>query len=115
MIEKLITRSFKTRNGAHLAHWNTKSFSQHAALGEFYEGLLEALDKYVEAYSGAFGLVGAVPGQSIDDITEQLKGDVVWLQDNRAKLCGGVSALENIVDELSAVHLKALYKLENLR
>ena len=115
MIEKLISRSFKTRNGAHLSHWKTKSFSQHTALGEFYDELIETLDKYVEAYQGAFGLVGDVPGETIEDITKQLKGDVVWLEDNRAKLCANISALENIVDELSAVYLKTLYKLENLR
>jgi hypothetical protein len=115
MIEKLISRSFKTRNGAHLSHWTTKSFSQHSALGEFYEGLTETLDKYVEAHQGAFGLVGDVPGETIKDITQQLKGDVVWLEDNRDKLCCDIAALGNIVDELSALYLKTLYKLENLR
>jgi hypothetical protein len=115
MIEKLISRSFKSRNGAHLAHWNSKSYAQHEALGEFYGELTDLLDKFVEAYQGAFGLVGEVSGESVKDIKEQLKGDVVWLTDNRDKLCNEIPALQNIIDEIAGVHLKTLYKLENLR
>jgi hypothetical protein len=41
--------------------------------------------------------------------------DIIWLNENRARLAKGVPALENILDELTALHMKTLYKLENLR
>jgi hypothetical protein len=34
---------------AHIHHWNTDSYSQHKALGKFYDQLSDLADKYVEA------------------------------------------------------------------
>lgn len=53
MIEELISRIFKTRNQAHLSHWKTKSFSEHKALGSFYDDVIDKLDDLVEACQGS--------------------------------------------------------------
>jgi len=34
---------------AHVHHWNTASYSQHKALGKFYDQLAELADSFVEA------------------------------------------------------------------
>lgn len=34
---------------AHLHHWNTPSYAEHQALGEFYEKLSDLADTFVEA------------------------------------------------------------------
>jgi hypothetical protein len=114
MLDKLIIRAFKTRNAAHAEHWTTKSFAQHEALGEFYEDLITSLDKYVEAYQGTFGQMKKAPEQ-VEDTTEMLRGEMIWLIEHRSEIAKNVPALENILDEMSAVYMKALYKLENLR
>lgn len=114
MIEKLIDQSFKARNAAHARHWKTDSFAQHSALGEFYEDLTAALDKYVEAHQGLFGLVGKL-NSDVSDIIATLRDDLVWLNQNRDKVSRNVPALENIFDELTGVYLKTIYKLEHLR
>lgn len=57
MIEELIARVFGTRNAAHLAHWKEASGYRHETLAAFYGDVLDALDKLVEAYQGAFDLV----------------------------------------------------------
>jgi hypothetical protein len=44
-----------------------------------------------------------------------INDDIIWLNENRSKVAKGVSAIENIIDELTATHMKTLYKLENLR
>lgn len=114
MIKELITKSFKARNAAHANHWTTNSFSQHEALGEFYENLIDMLDKYVEAYQGTFGQLEQAPEQ-VDDIAKFLRKDLLWLNSNRKEIARGVPALENILDEMVAVYMKTLYKIENLR
>lgn len=114
MIKDLITKSFKARNTAHANHWTTNSFSQHEALGEFYEDLISVLDKYVEAYQGTFGQLEQAPDQA-DDIAKFLRKDMLWLNANRKEIARGVPALENILDEMVAVYMKTLYKIENLR
>jgi Family of unknown function (DUF5856) len=40
---------------AHLLHWQTKSYAQHVALGEFYESIPGLVDDLVEASVGATG------------------------------------------------------------
>jgi DNA-binding ferritin-like protein len=115
MIDKLIERGFKLRNTAHLAHWSATgagSFARHEALGEFYEELITQLDKYVEAYQGAFGVAVKEPAE---DATESMRKDMLWITEHRGEIARGVPALENILDELVALHLRTLYKLENLR
>ena len=114
MIEKLIERLFHARNAAHIAHWKTKSYAEHKALGHYYENVIEQLDSLIEAYQGTFGIIGAVEGQE-KSISTTIHDDIIWLNENRNKLGKGVPALENIVDELTATHMKTLYKLENLR
>ena len=34
-IHECVSRAFATRNDAHIAHWNTKSYAEHVALGDF--------------------------------------------------------------------------------
>ena len=114
MIKDLITKSFKTRNTAHANHWTTDSYAQHKALGHFYEDLIGALDKYVEAYQGTFGQLERVPDQ-VDDIIKTLREEMIWLNNNRSNLSKNIPALENILDEMVALYMKTLYKLESLR
>lgn len=114
MLDKLITRSFKTRDASHLAHWATKSYAQHEALGDLYDDIISATDKLVEAHQGLFGLV-KTEAKSGEEVVKLLKSDIIWLTENREEITRGVPALGNLLDELTEVYLKALYKLQNLR
>ena len=110
MIKDLITRQFEIRNRAHREHWATKNGEQHRALGEFYDGVIDGLDKYVEAYQGVFGTV-----EKSKDATQDIRDELVWLCENRSKVAKDIPALENILDELCGLYMTTLYKLENLR
>lgn len=115
MIEKLVQRAFKLRNTAHLAHWSATgegSFAKHEALGGFYEELISLLDTYVESYQGAFGIAVQQPAE---DAADSIRKDMLWITEHRSEIARGVPALENILDELVGLHLRTLYKLENLR
>ena len=114
MIEDLIERAVHARNAAHIAHWKTKSYAEHKALGHYYEDVIEQLDELIEAYQGTFGIIGNVEDQE-KNISKIIHDDIIWLNENRSKVAKGVPALENIVDELTSVHMRTLYKLENLR
>ena len=66
----LIAKLFEARDFAHHAHLQTKSYSQHKALGGFYEDVVGLADTFFETYSGKYGLVpfkmGSVPtGQEV--------------------------------------------------
>ena len=111
MIEQLIERMFALRDAAHIEHWKTDSYAQHMALGDFYEEVIDLTDKYVEAHQGTFGIIET----ESKDVSKLISDEIIWLNDNREAIAQGVSALENIIDEISGMHMKTLYKLENLK
>lgn len=116
MIEQLVARVFATRNAAHLAHWKTKSFAEHMALGSFYDDVIDKIDPLVEAYQGAFGLIGDVEVKPVapNDIVALLTQDVRWMKTNADEITKKVTALQNLLDNISETYLSTIYKLKNL-
>ena len=114
MLEELIVRIFKARDQAHMRQWATYSYSEDKALGYYYEGIIDKLDKIVEAYQCVFGPVENLPDEN-KNATELVKDEMLWLVANRAEIAKDVPGLETLIDDLTALHLKTLYKLENLR
>jgi len=119
MIEELIARVFYARNVSHFEHWQANgvgAYARHVALGEFYDGVIDALDKLVEAYQGAFELVGTVsaPKTKAEDILAILVEDAGWIEKNHEKICKGNRAVANLVDGVTEVYLTTTYKLRNL-
>jgi len=117
MIEELISRVFYARNVAHWNHWRTKSYSEHKALGKFYDDVIDAIDALVEAYQGLNGLVGAIPSpaSTTRDVTELLKADAEWIEEHHEEICGGNRAIANLIDGVTETYLTTVYKLENLK
>jgi hypothetical protein len=54
----LISVLLQASNVAKMWHWKVKSFSQHMALGELYEGLGDMTDALMEMYMGRYGTEG---------------------------------------------------------
>ena len=118
MIEELVQRVFTARDQAHLAHWATKSYSEHKALNDFYSDVLDSLDAIVENYQGFKGLLKSIKVKGYETpnaIVDILKEDVKWLNTNRSTIANNIASIENLVDELTSVYTKAIYKLVNLK
>jgi len=62
---RYFTRLLAIRDQAHVFHWQTNSFAQHEAFGEFYEDFLEGVDEMVEAIMGIKGRPTFGEGASI--------------------------------------------------
>lgn len=120
MIEELISRVFYARNVAHFEHWRATgagSFSKHMALGSFYDDVIDALDPLVEAYQGAFELIGDIPVPEVmkSDVLSLLEGDAAWIEEHHEDICQGNRAVANLIDTLTGVYLSTIYKLRNLK
>jgi DNA-binding ferritin-like protein len=120
VIEQLIARVFYARNLAHFEHWRAKgdgSFAKHMALGEFYDGIIDALDSLVEAYQGAFELIGniPVPDTSKTAILAALEADADWIEAHHEDICKGNRAVANLIDSVTGQYLSTIYKLRNLK
>lgn len=111
MLEEFIKRQFRIRDAAHRAHWVTDSGYQHETLGEFYDGVVEQTDTFVEAYVAALQEKPAGP----QDVAKSIRDELLWLAKHREALARDIPALENLIDEVSKFYLDTLFKLENLR
>lgn len=113
---ELIARCFAARTASHLSHLATRSYSQHMALQTFYEEILDATDEFAEVYMGLEGHIDTFPplkpptGKPVDYIQELAD----WLVDNGPDCAEGVSALQSLVDVISAACAHALYRLKFL-
>lgn len=114
---EFIRMCFETRTTAHLLHLQTKSFSQHSALGDFYSSLVDLADDLAETYQGQYGVIEyyqtKVPPK-ITDPVQLVKAFTKFVADNRADFAPD-SHLQNIIDELVSLGYRTLYKLENLK
>jgi hypothetical protein len=102
----------------HIMHWTTDSYSQHQALGEFYDGLSDLIDEWAEAFMGKAGVLTKFPTQcsiTDGDPIVYLRGYLVKVETYR-RMAGFPqdTALQNIVDEIVALTQTTLYKLTRL-
>lgn len=117
-INEMVEKVFTTRNLVHFAHWNTKSFASHMALGELYDAIVEEVDDIVEKYQGEFGLLEGLECcdcESPKDIVVQIQSDSDWIKTNRIKIANGSNTILNLLDGLTGTYNKILYKLNNLK
>lgn len=114
---ELIIFLLHTRTNAHILHLKSRSYAQHLALQEFYEGLVTFADRLAEAYQGDNGLIENYPGRySFEaDPVKLVERSKEWVEENRDKCCGKAPHLQNIVDELIAHCSTIAYKLKFLK
>lgn len=113
---------FLSREIAHREHLATNSYSQHKALGHFYEDIVDLVDSLAEAYQGRYGIVKDIPIMADvkglkDSQTPAEKLELILDQIERTRydaLNKEETAMQNIVDEIVALFLSTLYKLKEL-
>ena len=104
---------------AHMWHWKVKSFAQHIALGDLYDGLTKLMDELAEMYMGKYGTEGHIPlsdpsGFSEQDPVEFVRQLHTTLED-LATTFPQDGFIVNKYQELQALVATTKYKLENLR
>jgi hypothetical protein len=109
---------FLARDVAHSVHLNTRSFSKHMALNEFYDNIVDLADKFAEAYQGRHGLIGPISLQGAKkttNIVEFLQDSLNDVESARYTVCEKTdTAIQNIIDEIVGQYLSTLYKLRFL-
>ncbi len=117
MIGEFIMRCLHVRTNAHVLHLKTRSYAAHVALGEFYEGLVDLVDRYAEAYQGYFGLIDGYQGRytHVDDPERLISALCEYVDENRDALAKDEPMLQAILDDLCELCASATYKLKFLK
>ena len=109
---------FLARDVAHSVHLNTRSFSKHMALNEFYDAIVDLADKFAEAYQGRHGMIGPITlmsAKKTGNVLEFLQDSLADIEKMRYDVCDkSDTALQNIIDEIVGQYLSTLYKLKFL-
>ncbi len=109
---------FLARDVTHSVHLNTRSFSKHMALNEFYDNIVELADKFAEAYQGRHGLIGPISlmsAKKTGNVIEFLEDSLADIEKMRYNVVDkSDTPLQNIIDEIVGQYLSTLYKLKFL-
>ena len=109
----------QTATDTHIMHWTTGSYSEHQALGEFYESISDLTDQWVEAFMGKYGVLTKFPA-----IMESASAmPVMYIQAKRKQVAEYRATdkfpkdteLQNIIDEIVALMDTTLFKLTRLK
>lgn len=103
----------------HIMHWQTESYAQHIALGEYYSEIPELIDSVIEAYQGKTGIILRGFPIEMEDYEkmnplaymEQLSAE---LTDGRA-LFGADPEIQNLVDAIADLIDSTMYKLRRFK
>ena len=120
MIEKLIATLFLSREVTHREHLKAKKHGVHLILEEFYDDILDALDKLAECYQGRNGIIDNIPILTNDrpntDIVKLLEYHMAVVEKLRyVAISKDDAPVQAIVDEVVMVYLRAIYKLNALK
>jgi hypothetical protein len=103
---------------AHILHFQSLSYSQHMALGAYYDEVSDLVDGFVEAFQGKYGLLTNYKADYQLPATEPvayltyLKDEVETLR--RMQGFPQDSELQNEVDTIANLINSTLYKLRFL-
>ena len=107
---------FHSATNAHFMHLQTKCYSEHVALGAYYDTIIDLVDKWAEAYQGRYEVIADYPSdyhiaKRPLAYIEQIKDFV----DKIRKVLPDDTQLQNIVDEIAELLDSTCYKLKNLK
>jgi len=115
-VAMFVATLFHSGTNAHFFHLSTNSYSQHKALGHFYEDIIELADDYAEAYMGCYSQIKSFPNNY--HLPKEPVGYIESLKkyvDDASKDLPQEQALINIVAEIQQLIDSTLYKLRFLK
>jgi DNA-binding ferritin-like protein len=100
----------------HFFHWSTNSYSQHKALGKYYDEIVDLTDDLLEAYMGCYEQIKSFPStyHQPKDAVKYLESLKNFVNDARQDL-PQETQIQNIIDEIAQLIDSTLYKLRFLK
>jgi hypothetical protein len=99
----------------HIFHNQTRIYSEHQALGMYYDDVLDIIDRLVETYTALYGEIEGYTSMPYKDYVDKdntvgyFKALYQYVQTNRVIF--KESFLQNIIDELSELLTQTLFRL----
>ena len=115
----MIATLLHSQTQVHIFHLQTKTYSEHKALQNYYEGIDGLVDNIVESYQGKYEIItGYKTIKTVDyKSTEQVISYFKELDENIEKNRTSVkeSYIQNQIDTVQELIYSTLYKLRFLK
>jgi len=115
----MVCNILHSRTQAHVYHLQTKSYAEHKALNEYYDGIVPVFDGIVETYQGKYGIIKTYKTIKIKQYKSS-KNTIRFfenlldiIEDNRGSVDD--SYLQNQIDMVQELVNSLLYKLKFLK
>ena len=99
----------------HIFHNQTRIYSEHIALGGYYDDVLDLIDRLTETYTALYGEIDGYKSApyidyvSKDDTVTYFKTLYAYVQKNRVMFTD--SFIQNIIDEISELLTQTMFRL----
>lgn len=99
----------------HIFHNQTRIYSEHVALGGYYDDVLDLIDRLTETYTALYGEITGYKSAPYRDYTSKedtvtyFKTLYAYVQKNRNIF--EESFIQNIIDELSELLTQTMFRL----
>jgi len=116
---QLVSKLLHSRNQTHIFHLQTKSYAEHIALNDYYDGVFGLFDGLIESYQGKHGIISNYKcdgfenyksGEQVINYLKKLDGDIDTLRKSVKE-----SYLQNQIDTIQELINSTLYKLRFLK
>jgi hypothetical protein len=116
---EMVCNILHSRNQAHVFHLQTKSFAEHKALNDYYDGVVDLFDGIVESYQGKYGIIKNFKTFKIEQYRNGKKTISYFerlldiIEENRDSVDD--SYLQNQIDTVQELINSTIYKLRFLK
>lgn len=101
----------------HIFHLATSSYAAHIASKDFYDEIIDLVDKFAESFIGRYGKFEGMPNVKLPQNFDGLQIAVnllQWIDVNRANITDD-SEIQNVIDEIVGLCTSTTYKLRELK
>ena len=116
---EMICNVLHSRNQAHVFHLQTRSFAEHKALNDYYDGVVDLFDGIVESYQGKYGIIKNFKTFKIEQYRNNKKTISYFerlldiIDENRDSVED--SYIQNQIDTIQELINSTVYKLKFLK
>lgn len=114
----LVCNILHSRTQAHVFHLQTKSFAEHKALNDYYDGIVPLFDGIVESYQGKYGIIKTYKTIKIEQYKNKQK--TIKFFENLLETIENTrdsvddSFIQNQIDTVQELTNSTIYKLKFL-
>jgi high-affinity Fe2+/Pb2+ permease len=117
--QDMVSILLHSQTQTHIFHLQTKSYSEHKALQNYYEGIDGLVDGVIESYQGKYDILTSYKSikteeyKSNDQVIKYFKALDVMVEKNRKEI--KESFIQNQIDTIQELIYSTLYRLRFLK